>query len=308
MPNKQKFRKKMKGGAAGEAQIISATPLTNDAATRKKYNKARAKQPRNAPNYMASFDNYNKWAREGLTDKQIRDREMNRRQRVNRNLKAGMTKREAEKAAAIEYGGDASPEAPVAKSGGQSDYGSLNMNYFIFGISAIGLMGILWLFLSRSMIRHEYSEALSYSLVALAIFLSFFMVMFAGIKNFSAGSGLTNGFKYLFKVVLYSITSCLPAILIGTQLAFLIYICYKHASFLYSSSNIPALFSTFNKLAAIMVLGQSYVWYKQVSKIVLGKTENSNPALVPGFILAAIVGGIAISQMFIILEYLKTDC
>jgi len=46
----------------------------------------------------------------------------------------------------------------------------------------------------------------------------------------------------------------------------------------------------------------------QLSKIVLGKTENSNPALVPGFILAAIVGGIAISQMFIILEYLKTDC
>lgn len=237
--------------------------------------------------------------------------------RKNRKLKNKMKGGQAEgaepKVPPLPTENDTIPAAkatPVRQQTGsaKSDYGSLNMNYFIFGISAIGLMGIIWLFLSRSMIRHEYSEALSYSLVALAIFLSFFMVMFAGIKNFSAGNGIKNGFKYLFKVVLYCITSCLPAILIGTQLAFLIYICYKHASFLYSSANIPALFSTFNKLAAIMVLGQSYVWYKQVSKIVLGKNEDSNPALVPGFILAAIVGGIAISQMFIILEYLKTDC
>ena len=39
MPNKQKFRKKMKGGGAGEAQIISATPVATDAASRKKWKK-----------------------------------------------------------------------------------------------------------------------------------------------------------------------------------------------------------------------------------------------------------------------------
>ena len=133
--------------------------------------------------------------------------------------------------------------------------------------------------------------------------------MFAGLKSMSVGGNtLMDGFKYAFKVVLFSITSCLPAILITLQLGFLIYLCYTHSDFLYSSSNIPALFSTFNKLAALMILGQSYVWYKQVRKIVLGSNEDSNPALVPGFILAAIVGGIAISQMFVILEYLKTDC
>jgi len=308
MPNKQKFRKKMKGGAAGEAQIISATPLTNDAATRKKYKKARAKQPRNAPNYMASFDNYNKWAREGLTDKQIRDREMYRRQRVNRNLKDGMTKREAEKAAAIAYGGDAAPEAPVAKSGGQSDYGSLNMKYFIYGVSAIGFMGVLWFFLSRSMIRHEYSEAVSYGLIALAIFFSFFMVLLAGLRTMRAGSGIMNGFKYLFKVILYALTKCLPAILICIQIGILIYIYIKHGNYLYTSDSIPALFNTFSTMAAVMILGQSFVWYKQVNKIVLGENKNNNPALVPGFILAAILSTIAISQMYVILEYLKTDC
>ena len=68
------------------------------------------------------------------------------------------------------------------------------------------------------------------------------------------------------------------------------------------------MFNTFNKMAAIMILGQSFVWYKQVNKIVLGENKDSNPALVPGFILAAILSSVAISQMYVILEYLKTDC
>ena len=194
------------------------------------------------------------------------------------------------------------------KSGGVSDYGSLNMKYFIYGVSAIGFMGVLWFFLSRSMIRHEYSEAVSYGLIALAIFFSFFMVLLAGLKNMRAGSGIMNGFKYLFKVILYALTKCLPAILICIQIGILIYIYIKHGNYLYTSESIPALFNTFSTMAAVMILGQSFVWYKQVNKIVLGENKDSNPALVPGFILAAILSTIAISQMYVILEFLKTDC
>ena len=195
-----------------------------------------------------------------------------------------------------------------AKSGGVSDYGSLNMKYFIYGVSAIGFMGVLWFFLSRSMIRHEYSEAVSYGLIALAIFFSFFMVLLAGLKSMRAGSGIMNGFKYLFKVILYALTKCLPAILICIQIGILIYIYIKHGNYLYTSDSIPALFNTFSTMAAVMILGQSFVWYKQVNKIVLGENKDSNPALVPGFILAAILSTIAISQMYVILEFLKTDC
>ena len=309
MPNKSKFRKKMKGGAAGEAQIISATPLTNDAATRKKWKKARAKQSRNVPNYKPTFDNYNKWAREGLTREQIRDREMYRRERVRINKKRGMTPSEAEKAAAISYGGDAAAEAPVAKSGGQSDYGSLNMQFFLYAVASIGVVGLAWLLISRSLIKHEYSEALSYGLVSLAVFLSFFLVIVSGLKTMRSGEGFVNGVKYLFKVVLFTITKCLPAILILIQCAVLIYITSKHGNYLYTSKGIPAVFNTFNVMAAVMIMGQSYVWWKQVQKIVLGSSDKySNPALVPGFVLAAILSSIAISQMFIILEYLRTDC
>ena len=199
---------------------------------------------------------------------------------------------------------------PVGKSrsGGVSDYGSLNIKYFTYGITSIGIMGVLWFFLSRSMIRHEYSEALSYSIIALAIFLSFFLVLIAGLKSIRAGSGIMNGFKYLFKVILYCLTECLQAILICIQLGVLIWIWSKHANYLYNSETIPALFSTFNKMAAVMILGQSFVWYKQVNKVVLGESGGRNPALVPGFVLAAILSSVAISQMYVILEYLKTDC
>ena len=38
------------------------------------------------------------------------------------------------------------------------------------------------------------------------------MVLIAGLKSMRAGSGIMNGFKYLFKVILYSVTKCLPAI------------------------------------------------------------------------------------------------
>ena len=85
--------------------------------------------------------------------------------------------------------------------------------------------------------------------------------------------------------------------------------CSKHADILYNSSSLPSMFDVFNKMAAIMVLGQSYVWYKQVNKLVLGEDSGGrNPALIPGFILAAILSSVAISQMYVILEYLKTDC
>ena len=96
--------------------------------------------------------------------------------RKNRKLKSKMKGGKAEGPDSEPNAPEAPPIAselpvafatPVTKSGsGKSDYGSLNINYFIYAISAIGIMGIAWLFLSRSMIRHEYSEALSYSLIA----------------------------------------------------------------------------------------------------------------------------------------------
>ena len=190
----------------------------------------------------------------------------------------------------------------------RDDYGSLNMKFFLYAVASIGVVGIAWLLISRSLIRHEYSETLSYGLVSLAVFLSFFLVLISGLKSISAGKGLVDGIKYLLKVVLFTLTKCLPAILILIQCGVLIYITSKHANYLYTSDSIPALFNTFNIMAAVMIMGQSYAWYKQVNKIMMGGSGNRNPAEIPGFILAAILCTIAISQMYVILEFLKTDC
>ena len=75
---------------------------------------------------------------------------------------------------------EAAQSAPVKSKVGSSrdDYGSLNMKFFLYAVASIGVVGIAWLLISRSLIRHEYSEALSYSLVSLAMFLSFFLVLY----------------------------------------------------------------------------------------------------------------------------------
>ena len=150
MPNKQKFGKKMKGGYRGSASsgIIDgpATPVATDAASRKKWNKRR----RRAGNIgTPTIDNYNKWASEGLTINQITERESARSSNVGRNKRAGMTQREAEKAAAIAYGGDA---APVAKSGG-STYNKYADSIYINGITAFGVVGFVWMMITYERFR-----------------------------------------------------------------------------------------------------------------------------------------------------------
>ena len=80
---------------------------------------------------------------------------------------------------------------------------------------------------------------------------------------------------------------------------------YNNADYIYSSENIPQMFNTFNAITIVMVLAQCWVWRKKVMEIMLNVTSPKNPMTLPGFILAAILSGVAISQLYIILEYLK---
>ena len=176
MPNKKKFGKKMKGGYRGTASsgIIDgpATPVASDAASRKKWNKRR----RRAGNLgTPTIDNYNKWAREGLTINQITERESARRSNVGRNKAAGMSQRAAEEKAAEAYGGDAGGESGRARKGG-STYNKYADSIYLNGISAVGVVGFVWMMVSRSLIRHKYSEALSYGLMEAGVTFSLFLI------------------------------------------------------------------------------------------------------------------------------------
>ena len=70
------------------------------------------------------------------------------------------------------------------------------------------------------------------------------------------------------------------------------------------------------------IVSENIKWNRNISskkiKALLVNTRNANaftgkegyksPLVVPGFILAALLSGVAISQMWVILEYLNVDC
>ena len=202
-----------------------------------------------------------------------------------------------------------------AKAAGAAvyNYGDYKMSFFLYVIAAIGIVGIGWLLVSRSLIRHKNSEALSYTLISLAVFLSFFLVLVSALGQFKLEEGIINLIKYIFKIVMYCLTNSLPAILIFIQTATLVWLFSKHSDYLFSTTNLPGLFNTFNMMAMVMVAGQSYVWKEQLETVLIYADNKYEKApkrhtLIAGFILAAILSGVAISQMYVILEYLKTDC
>ena len=68
------------------------------------------------------------------------------------------------------------------------------------------------------------------------------------------------------------------------------------------------MFNKFNISAAVMLMFQIFTWRNQVTNLILNRDSSKNPLILPGFILAAILSSLAISQLYIILEFLKTDC
>lgn len=199
------------------------------------------------------------------------------------------------------------PASPGPKTGGSS-YNSYTDNVFLSVSSGIGLVGVMWFGISRSIIKHKYSEALSYALLGLGVLSSLFLIMFKGIRNIQPSSGILGAIKNAIQLTQYLLVRSVPALLILVQICVLCYIMYNHAEYIFSSENIPWMFKVFNTMSMVMVLLQCWVWKNKVQSIMSSVVSPSNPMVLPGFILAAILSGISISQLYIILEYLKTDC
>ena len=198
---------------------------------------------------------------------------------------------------------------PIAKSKqGGSSYQKYSDSAYISVIMAIGLMGVVWFMISRSMIKHKYSEVLSYSLLAMGVFFSLSLIIFKGVRQIKPSSGIIGAIKNMLFVAKYLAIRSVPGLLILLQLVVLCYIMYNHADYIFTSENIPTMFSIFNAISIVMILGQCWVWKDKVKEIMSNIKAPNNPMILPGFILAAILSGISISQLYIILEYLKTDC
>ena len=199
---------------------------------------------------------------------------------------------------------------PISRSveGGKSSYVKLSDNVYVSVIMAIGLMGVLWFMISRSMIKHKYSEVLSYSLLAVGVFFSLSLIIFKGVRQIKPSDGIIGAIKNMLFVTKYLAVRSVPGLLILLQLAVLCYIMYNHADYIFTSENIPKMFGVFNAITIVMILGQCWVWKDKVKEIMSNIKAPTNPMILPGFILASILSGVSISQLYIILEYLRTDC
>tara|TARA_R110001592_G_scaffold5683_10_gene31209 strand:- start:168 stop:1016 length:849 start_codon:yes stop_codon:yes gene_type:complete len=198
---------------------------------------------------------------------------------------------------------------PIAKSKqGGSSYTKFDDDIYISMVMAVGFMGVIWFMISRTMIKHKYSEVLSYSLMGIGVILSLFLIIFKGVRQIKPSSSIIGAIKNMLFLAKYLAIRSVPGLLILLQIAVLCYIMYNHADYIFSSENIPRMFGIFNAITIVMILGQCWVWKDKVKEIMTNVTGPKNPMIIPGFILAAILSGIAISQLYIILEFLKTDC
>ena len=205
---------------------------------------------------------------------------------------------------------DATPVATeVGKSvKGGSSYQRYSDNVYISAIMGVGVMGAVWLMISRTLIRHKYSEVVSYSLMGAAVGFSLLLIIFKGVRGVKRQQGIVGAIKNILYVAKYLTIRSVPALLILTQIGVLCYIFYGNADYIFSSPDIPYMFGVFNAITLVMILAQCWVWKDKVKEIMLNVTAPQNPMILPGFILAAMLSGVAISQLYIILEYLRTDC
>jgi len=204
---------------------------------------------------------------------------------------------------------DATPAAVDGRSvSGGSSYQRYSDNVYISAIMGVGIVGAIWLMISRTLIRHKYSEVVSYSLMGAAVAFSLLLIIFKGVRGVKRQPGIIGAIKNILHVAKYLTLRSVPALLILTQIGVLCYIFYGNADYIFSSPNIPTMFGVFNAITLVMILAQCWVWKDKVKEIMLNVTAPQNPMILPGFILAAMLSGVAISQLYIILEYLRTDC
>ena len=124
---------------------------------------------------------------------------------------------------------------PISRSveGGKSSYVKLTDDVYVSIIMAIGLMGVLWFMISRSMIKHKYSEVLSYSLLAVGVFFSLSLIIFKGVRQIRPSDGIIGAIKNMLFVTKYLAVRSVPGFLILLQLVVLCYIMYNHADYIF---------------------------------------------------------------------------
>ena len=65
-----------------------------------------------------------------------------------------------------------------------SSYTSFSDQTYISIIVSIGIGGLIWMAVSRAIIRHKYSEVVAYGLIGAAITFSLLLILFKGVRKY----------------------------------------------------------------------------------------------------------------------------
>ena len=96
-------------------------------------------------------------------------------------------------------------------TGGSSSYAKYDDNIFIKFILSLGLMGIIWFLITRSLVKHRYSEALSYGMISISILVSLLLVLIAGLRVVKSDkTGLVGAIKKVFNLAIFVLSKGLP--------------------------------------------------------------------------------------------------
>ena len=193
----------------------------------------------------------------------------------------------------------------IEGSSNKSAYKTMDNKLFLNFIFSISLMGLIWFFISTFLVKHMYSEVLCYSLMLVSIIFSLFLMISVGIIRMRGD----NFIKQMMSIVMFVMTKCLPGLLIGIQLALMIYIMKENALYMYTtpSEDVPRMLSIFNGATAMGIFIQMYMYRNHLSKVLFPDGQPISPAVLPGFILVGILTSWSIVQIFVILSYLKVD-
>ena len=186
-----------------------------------------------------------------------------------------------------------------------SAYKHMGNKLFLNFIFCISLMGFLWFFISTFLVRHMYSEVLCYSLMLTSIILSLFLMTSIGVIRMQGD----NFMKKFLNIVMFVITKCFPGILIGVQLAIIIYLMKENALYMYSTSteDRPKMLDIFNGATALGITIQMFMFRNHLYRVIFPDGNPISSAILPGFVLIGILTSWCIGQLFVILKMLKVD-
>tara|TARA_Y100000389_G_scaffold75833_1_gene72474 strand:- start:789 stop:1349 length:561 start_codon:yes stop_codon:yes gene_type:complete len=177
-------------------------------------------------------------------------------------------------------------------------YRQLTDEIFVNFLTGIGLTGVLMYVLTQSIIPFKYSEAYSYSIIAVAMFGSFLLSMI-----FITRKSLGKDFSFYLKNM---ISTTFPVWFILIQLVTLIVLTSNYADYYYSNNTKPPFFNLMNHIIIIALIIQCMMYRSRMDKI-KNDSMGNNIFMIPMFSIITIICLGSIAQLYVILNNLITD-